>query len=362
MGEIGKLLHWLNDFLPSTSWDWAITILTFGLLLSFLILGWRNRITEHIRSRFWSTIGFGGVGLLVAGRLLAVSEHPVEVLYGNILPAVVLFSTGALITIILSLRTETHQVDFHVIFIYEKNSKKPLEVLDSKYFSGKTGVATDWSLLQNMVQVNPTYPGPRLYLDVLLRMVMEFLFMRYKYGWLVQSNRLNFPQTPGFSYKWRAKEDPLGPTHYVWEDCERWFGDTPVFRVPPKTMHPKLAVPAGTTIEGKTEYVGQGREEPYSRTLCFDNNFVSLNLSIEQGLTSVGIGVPLRNLLGYSKEQGEKFISSQYHAKLTAKFKPLRSEHPVMPRMKEWVQDMFDELQAEFDARKEWERQKEYYT
>jgi len=237
--------------------------------------------------------------------------------------------------------------------------------LDFNYYSRSPGFVSAGFVPENMVRANPTYlepAGNRLYLDVLLRMVIEFLFMRYKFGWLVRSTRLDLPQTYGSSYRWGLKEDTPNATHFVWEDCEQWFPDTPVFRVRPNPIHRKMTMPPGTTIEGKTEYMGQGREKPYCRTLCFDNKFVSLELLMAFSQSQEGIGLPLRKLLGYSEEQSKQFFTSVFDVRLKARFEFLRSGHPGMPRIKEWVQDMFDELLTEFDARKQWERQKKYYT
>lgn len=356
------LLSRLTAFLPTTALDWATAIITLVVLVAFFAVGWRNRAIEPIRSRFWSAIGLGIVGSLLAARALSESQSASEVFFGAILPAVSLFATGALVTIILSLKAENRQVEFPAVFIYDQKSKEPLETLDANYFSGRTGITLWQYFPKRMVQDKPSYlesMGDELYLDLLLRMVLELLFTRYRSHWAVRSSRLEIPHARGTTHSWGPQEDAPSSEFFEWKECDRWFPDTPVFHGPAIFGEPQLAVPLGTKITGRTEYSGD--KDIYRRSLSFANSFLDLSISILHTGGMVGIG-DLRKLLGYSDEHCEKFFVSTYEVTLRANYKRLRSGDPRMPRIRSWVEDMFEELQTEFDVRRQWVRQREHYT
>lgn len=317
----------------------SITILKYFLVFIILAiavlaawLGWQNRASEKV--------------------VLTV------------LPALAIGVTGALVTILFSLKSETRKVEFPSVFIFDKNSKMPLEALDQsyRYFSGRPGWGwhSSWYLIQELAKADPSFlganalKGQELYLDILLRMVLEDLFRLYNNNWDVKVSRFDLPYST--ESRWAPQEDAPEPEFVTWEDWKKWFLDTPVLDIDPRPSN-KMAIPLGTKIAGSTEL---RNNKPFKRSLLVKNSFVELSISLEQSSGVIGMG-DLRLLLGYSEEAGNQFWTSIYTVRLSAKFNPLRSGHPDMPRYHRWVDVMFEELQTEFDTRRHWEHARDRY-
>ena len=315
-----------------------IAILKYFLAAAFIIilaatvwLGWQNRASEKV------------------------------VL--TLLPALAIGATGALVTILFSLRAETRKLDFPAVFIFDKNSWMPLEAIDRSYVSGNPNQFSVVHIAQEMTKEHHSLrddktveKGDDLYFDILLRMVFDVLFRLYIHNWDAKISHFDLPH--GTESRWGPQEDAPHPEFVTWDEIKKWIPDTRVLDV--NVGHfTKMAVPYGTKLNVNTDYTKETKS-PFRRKLTLKNSFVTLSISISKASGVVGVG-SFSRLLGYSDDISNRFWTSTYLIELAADFNPLRSGHPDMPRYRRWVDALFEELQKNFDARKHWERSRDWY-
>jgi len=278
------------------------------------------------------------------------------------MPAVLIYAVASMATIWASLNQETREDRFHAVFIYHIKSQEPLEAVDPNYFSGRPG-SISWQPLPSwLVHRNPSLSkahGGGLYLHVLLGMVLQLLFTRFRSTWAVDFALINVPHVRGTMLYWDPQPDAPASSFVKWDECEWWFPESGVFRawVPP--LVERMAVPLKTTVWGETRYGGD--RQPLGWSLHFKNPFVKITISIVWKAGSHGIG-SLRKLIGYSLPYSEEFQTQTYAITLLAQFRPYRSGHSQMVRYRKWVDDMFKALKEELDSQRHWEQQKEHYT
>lgn len=301
--------------------------------------------------------------ILAATMWLGWQNRASEKIVLTVLPALAIGATGALVTILFSLRVETRKVEFPSVFIFDKDSKMPLEAIEQSYFSGKPNSFVAGHIAQEMTKKDTSLrddrtveKGDALYFDILLRMVLDVLFRLYIYNWDVKISHFDLPH--GTQSRWGPQLDAPNPEFITWDEIKKWIPDARTLDIDPDRFT-KMAVPYGTKISVKTDSRKEDNE-PYKRSFIIKNPFVTLSISIARAGGVIGVG-SLRRLLGYSEDTNNRFWTSTYIMDLAAEFNPLRSGHPDMPRYHRWVDALFEELQASFDARKHWEKSRDWY-
>lgn len=293
-------------------------------------LGWQNRASEKVRS--------------------------------TILPAIAIGVVSALATMLFSLKSETKELEFPTVFIFDSDSKEllalpvPTSLGPDPYFSRLYA--------EMMIDRDPSLLGEKpgglgqLYFDVLLRMVLHTLFSLYHAHWDIKHRFIDLPYTTQ-SATW-TQESELPPVEFVTsEDMKKLFPDLPTLEVslPP---FDRMAVPLQTKVTGKTEFTKGSLVEPFLRKLSIMNPFVTIDITVSCSGGNRGVG-SLAQLLRYSPEANDRLWTAIYIVQLSAKFEALRSGHPEMPKYHRWVDVLFAQLQTQLDARKHWEKAREQF-
>ena len=313
-------------------------------------LAWQNRAADKVRQVILTSVAAGAVWALVP--------------WGNSTDIWVRLSVIALAASAgiywVALKQEGRSVEFPTIFVYEKDTKKPLESLNDTYayrFCQRMFSFDPVWIVSRMELAKEDATGVDLYFDVLLRMIVDLLFGVYRTTWgLKVIRRSGYANHTISSY---PHEGSFPIQKFSWEDFQRLFPESRSLQVARfEGIGDTLAVPLGTQFDGKTEPPGGS---PYKRTLLFDNAFVKVEIELTfSSYNGVGIG-DLGLLLGFSKEEGQKFCTCTIEVRLTAKFNRLRSGHPEMEKYRRWIEGLFEHLQEEFDSRRHWERGKDWY-
>ena|SRR5438093_1404698 len=94
--------------------------------------------------------------ILAATVWLGWQNRASEKVVLTVLPALAIGATGALVTILFSLRVEARKVEFPSVFIFDKDNKMPLEAIERSYFSGKPNWFTAVHIAQEMTKKDPS--------------------------------------------------------------------------------------------------------------------------------------------------------------------------------------------------------------
>ena len=315
-------------------------------------VAWQNRAAEKVRSSIVTGIAVG-----FTGALITIPAGSADMwLRLSIIASATLASM-----LLIALKEESRKVGFPTIFIYDSTTKTPLESRNDVYsyrFCRRTNLCPPEFIVSRMeATAEDNGTGGDLYFDVLLRMVVDLLFGLYRNAWdLKVIRRLLYSHR---SVSWEPNEGAPSPGFITREDFQKSFPESRALKVEDfPAIGNKLAVPSGTSLDGKTETIGVS---PHKRTLSLNNSYVELKVElIFSSFTSGGIG-HLGLLLGLSGEESEKFSTCSCEINLSAKFSRLRSGHPEMPRYRRWVDGMFEEIQEDFDSRRHWERGRDWY-
>lgn len=323
----------------------------------FLVAGgaawvaWQNRNAEKVRSAMVT-----GIALGLTGALITVPS-------GDIWLWLSIIASAALASIFfIALKEESKRAECPTIFIYDSETKKPLEALNSTYasrFCQRTISCPPEFIVSRMKDTAGTDgTGGDLYFDVLLRMIVDLLFDLYRYTWDLKVVR-RF-QYSGRSVSWEPHDGVPHSEFINREVFQKLFPESHALRVESiPGGGEKVAVPPGTKLGGKTELLGGN---PHRRTLSLGNSYVKMTIGLTfSSLSTFGIG-DLELLLGLSREEGERYSTYLCEINLSADFRRLKSGHPDMQRYRRWVDVFFEEIQENFDSRRHWERGKDWYT
>jgi len=167
-----------NDLTPE-SWLLAskMWLLIFILFTAVTVgLAWQNGAAEKVRQVILTSVAAGAVWTLVPwGSSTDIWTRL----------AVIAFAASAGIYWV-ALKQEERSVEFPALFVYEKDTKKPLESLNDTYA---------YRFCQRMFSLDPVWTvsrmelakedatGVDLYFDVLLRMIVDLLFGVYRTTW-----------------------------------------------------------------------------------------------------------------------------------------------------------------------------------
>ena len=325
---------------------WLLVFITLAAAAGWV--AWQNRAADKVRSAI-----VAGVAVGITGVLLSVPSGSKSDIW---LRLSIIASTALASMFLVALKDEARRLEFPTIFVYESDTKRPLEALNDTYayrFCGRTSLCPlDFivSRMENATGADDT--GGDLYFDVLLRMVVDLLFGMYRNAW-----DLKFVHRFIYSHRTIKLEPHQGappPKFIAREEFRKLFPESRALRVEGfAAIGDKLAVPSGTRLGGKTEFVG-GR--PHNRILSLKNPFVEVTVGLTfSSFSRTGIG-DLGLLLGVSREESEKFSTYSCEVNLSAKFNRLRSGHPEMERYRRWVDVMFQEIQEDFNSGRHWER------
>ncbi len=327
---------------------WLSIFIWFAAVTAWL--AWQNRAADKVRQFILTSVAAGAVWALVP--------------WGNTSDIWIRLSVIALAAsagiYLVALKQEVKGVEFPTIFVYEKDTKKPLEALNDTYA---------YRFCQRMFPIDPVWivsrmelakedaTGVDLYFDVLLRMIADLLFGIYSTTW-----GLKVIRRYGFAHHTLSSSSLEGSfpvQKFSWEDFQRLFPESRSLQVERfGGIGDILAVPPGTQFNANTEPPGGS---PYKRTILLDNPYVKVEIELTfSSFSGVGIG-DLGLLLGLSKEEGQKFCTTTIEVRLSAKFNRLKSGHPEMEKYRRWIEGLFEHLQEEFDSRRHWERGKDWY-
>ena len=343
-------LYYVFDYLRDNPWLFFF----FFILILDAWLAWRNRTAEKVLSAI--------VGGVAAGFPVAIITSPSED-PSNIWLRLSIIASSVLLTIyFIALKGETKRVEFPTVFVYESDSKRPLEELNRTYeyyFCQRTVPCPPGfiiSRLENTSGANGT--GGELYFDLLLRSIVDLLCGIYRNAWDMKVIRRFMYASKSISM--HSHEGAPSPDFISRDEFQRLFPESRTLKV---AIFPgggeRLAVPSCTRLLGMTEL--DSERYPYKRTLVLKNSFVEVTIVWAfSNFTRAGLG-DLGLLLGFDEEERNKFSTYKCEFILTAKFKRLKSGHPEMQRFRRWVDVMFEELQENFDSKRLWERGKEWY-
>jgi hypothetical protein len=268
------------------------------------------------------------------------------------------------VTILFSLKSETKEIEFPVAFIFDSDSKKPLE------FTVPASLGPDpyfvWRYVQAMKE-QPSSPTENrkmvsdsdLYFDVFLRMTLDVLFDTYHLHWDVKQRAINLPYMNRIA-SWSQNNSPKAVEFITLEDIKRWFPEVRILEIPNPPFE-KMAVPPKSKFEGKSIVSGkENKGSPFERKLFFNNPFVKIDIALSQVGGQSGLG-SLSHLIDSSPQEDGRFYVTMYNMHLLARFDALRSGHRDMPKYHRWVDLLFDQLQTKLDARKHWENAREQF-
>lgn len=315
-----------------------------------------------MRSLFWACGVLIGVLFLIT-CWLAWQNWASEKVRSSILPAFAIGTISALVTILFNLKSETKELEFPVVFIFDSDSKKPLELpvlsslgpdLDSVWRYVEALKAQPSSSTEDKKTVSDS----DLYFDILLRVTLDVLFETYSQHWDIKHRTIDLPYVKRTA-SWSQDNAPKEVKFISLDDIKELFPDVYLLKIKSPDME-KITLPIGTEILGEAKF-GEGKQDrPFERKFSMTNNFVVITISLLQAGGGSGLG-SFSHLLGLSQEESARFRKAIYIVRLSAKFEGLKSGHPAMPQYRRWVDIMFDQLQTNLDERKHWEKARDQF-
>jgi hypothetical protein len=173
--------------------------------------------------------------------------------------------------------------------------------------------------------------------DIFYRQVVETLFTIYHESWEPEVVRTQNIFSLGMSWKLRPS-DPHA-TKVSWKFFQSAIPSNSFLTV----RSPKfgvLVLPPHTVVV------------PTPESFRIENDFVKIRVSMGNS-SCRPIEPPLAIVFGVS--DGSRYTAETHEIELNAEFSAWRSGHPDMPRYRKWVQQMFQELQVNFDTSTHWE-------
>jgi hypothetical protein len=117
----------------------------------------------------------------------------------TVLPALALGTVGVLITIMFGLKEEVRELEFPVLYPYEKASKTPFQYMHDTKYRPHSGMYASLHLQE----IAKAYPedfkdgsddlGMGLYGDITLRLVFDSLIQIFPLNWDVKISQINLP-------------------------------------------------------------------------------------------------------------------------------------------------------------------------
>ena len=195
----------------------------------------------------------------------------------------------------------------------------------------------------------------QLYLDVLLREIVELEFLMFNSGWLIEMEHFDLPsKVNSTSYGPREDNKQESYSLFTWEQIREIAGNIPTFSFDKeaKRMHEEVRFPPDTTLEIiRKERTG---------SILLSNPFLTMKIDIRHDLTERGLG-HFGDLLSYDKGKSKQYDCINYVVTVTVDYKMLKSGNPQMAKQKIWVKAFLSELQRWFDSEKEWKETKEEF-
>ncbi len=295
---------------------------------------------------------------------LAYQNWASEKVLSTILPALAIGTVSALVTILFSLKSETKEIEFPVIFIFDSASKKPLELpvpasLGPEPDSVWRYVNAIKEQTSSSMKNKKTIPDSDLYFDILLRMTLDVLFETYHLDWNIKQKAIDLPYM-NRAASWSQNNSPETIEFVALSDIKRWFPEVHILEIANPPFE-KMAVPPKSRVKGNSTL--SGRENgggPFERELHLNNPFVTIDITLSQAGGQRGLG-KLAPLIDPLPQQDSRFYVAMYNMHLVAQFNALRSGHSDMPKYQRWVDIMFDQLQTKLDERKHWEKVRDQF-
>lgn len=309
----------------------------------------------------WLSWGAFGLIVILAGWIAYLNRDS-EAVRVNGRSAVIVGAAGVLITLLLSLKAEHVTVPpFPAAFVFHRQTRQPFScdaIPEATRFAdpGFAGnVRPAFSLVAEAIKKQPTLletaddsVSNALYLDVLLRHVVDLLSFAFSKSWDAEVVRFDLPHARETRYG--SREPKKEGTKVERQALVRLFPESPILD---SDFLKVLTLPPDTTVR-------RVPADGNTRSLELANPFATVTIMLKWHSSGRGIG-RLRDLCGLPMSgKYDEWLSATYLISLDARFEQLRSGHPEMPVYRRWVQTMFDELRA-FDAERRWQEVKDAY-
>jgi hypothetical protein len=285
--------------------------------------------------------------LVASSIYLAYNNRASEALWSKFLPALTIALVGACLTLWFSLSEEKINKTLHVSYATQVDTGSPLEVFDLRYsmFYGGRLFAPRGFLKPLDNQEIFDY-----HFDIALIEISELIFETFQ----------EFRSSPGgdlVSSKKYPKSLNLSRKALEWDEFISKFKKSPELISLYSSIEPAKYLIHNMTLPKNTQYTVTN--SGHKRSIVFTNNFVKVDILVFQSQGQRGLS-EWQWLLGYDKSINEQFWQSNFAVHLKAVFNKLRSGHPDMPKYKDWVDSIFDNIQSNLDAESQLIKAREY--
>jgi len=296
---------------------------------------------------------------------LWIQNRSSELLGSKILSAIAVAVFAILSALLFSLKSEEKELKFASTLFFHKSDKKPLD----DYLRGDDWLKFggfqfgDMSLfISNHLKENENLNKAEFNKDrekikdfyhnmILLKLIDKFFWM-YSARW--DTNVYSVRRGTGESKESYIDSEKTPPNY----GCLNWadllnteqknnfydllsaFSNIKETKVPPKTKVRFIIT------EAKKE-------------IFLKNPFVKVTITVNNSGGSLGLG-DYKWLLGYGDKRSNEFWSAHFRVNCHAKFEKLKSGHPDMPKYKQWIEVMFEEVKYLLDEKEQLQRAHEY--
>ncbi len=315
-----------------------LSVAALILILTLAVwIAWLNRTSDAVRINAWSAFIIGAAGVLV--------------------------------TLLVSLKTEEVIVQpFPAAFVFDRHTRQPFscpglseatQYADPGFanlvvpaFALVAELSKDRSaLLAN----DDDELSNGLYLDILLRHVVDLLTRTFAKSWDAEVVRFDLPRGMETRYGEHTPHREGGEINR--QTLVNLFPESAVLAfIPPvdaADVFNVLNVPPNTTVVR----LPGGKD---TRALELRNPFATVTISLRWHSSQRGIG-RLQDVCNLPMSGNyDNWLSATYSISVRARFQRLRSGHPDMPLYRRWVDTMFSEIRG-FDAERRWQAVKEAF-
>ena len=285
--------------------------------------------------------------LVASSIYLAYNNRASEALWSKFLPALTIALVGACLTLWFSLKEEIIDIKFPAILATHIETGNPLEAIDKRYsmfYGGKLFTPRGFLRPLENQEISD------FHLDILFIEVIERIFKTFQ----------EFKHKPGTNL-YSSSKYPTGldlPRKVLeWEEFISECKKTPELDKLFHEINPEAYRTLNMTLPANTDF--SVIVENHGRSIVFNNKFSEVKISVYASHGRRGLG-EWQWLLDYDDSLNEQFWLSTLAVHLEARFDKLRSGHPDMPRYKNWVESIFDNIKSELDAEIQLEKAREY--
>lgn len=299
--------------ISSIKWFSIFVIVLAGAATAWLVF--QNRTSDKVQMAFW--------------------------------PAVAIATVGVLASIIFGLKDEVREEEFPAVFTYEKATLISLGIarkIDYRPIS-------EWWATYHLQEIAKDYPevfeedkkhtGMNLYGDIVVRSVFDSIHDMH--GWDVKRRRSSFSFGVGGG-GYDADSPP--PLKKLWKELSAEFPHSYAMRNSPSHFDTDVSFPPETEISGKEERNSSGGFQ--KTTIYMKNDFV--DVQIEVALRGGSIHTGIYRLLPAMPSEDVDIWTANYHVTMKAKWPGYKTGHPLMPKYKSWVDNVFESVRDRLDS------------